>query len=77
MGKNSSSNVKGVDEREGKRLLVGRYVIVDQKMAALVKSVDKDGTLALQMVKSKEEKQANVRDVILIEESGVNTFNLR
>lgn len=45
MGKNSSANSKYVDERQGARLLVGRYVIVDTKMIAIVKNLKRDGSV--------------------------------
>ena len=77
MGKNSSANSKFVDEREGARLLVGRYVVVDSKIIAIVKSLKRDGTVNVQLIKTKEEKTYKISEVKLLEEFGVNTFNLK
>ena len=63
------------DEKEGLKLLVGRYVMYDQKVA-YVKSLNSNGNMELIEVLSKKEHTVQYPDanLQLIERFGVNIF---
>jgi hypothetical protein len=65
-----------VFEREGLRLLVGRYVIY-QKRIALLKAINRDNTVDLQNLVTGSIKQGvKMKNIKMIEHSGVNVYDM-
>ena len=63
-------------ERDGLRLLVGRYVIY-QKRIAMLKAINRDYTVDLQNLTTGTVKQlVNMKRVKMIERAGVNIYDL-
>ncbi len=70
------ATVAEVFERDGLRLLIGRYVIY-QKRIALLKQINRDHTVDLQNLSTGTVKQGvKMKKVKMIEHSGVNIFDL-
>lgn len=62
-------------EREGKRLLVGRYALYDSR-PAYVKGLSGDHKVEIIETIQKKERKVDVSSLALLETSGVNIFKL-
>lgn len=71
----NDSPVPSVTERAGKRLLVGRYCLVNNR-PAYVRGLTGGQVVDVIETFSKRERKIDVKDISLLETSGVNVFKL-
>jgi hypothetical protein len=66
-------------ERSGKRLLIGRYCLIDKKKPYRVTSLNSNGTVNLKHVVNPNDILSNIAlsKITLIEKSGVNIYDLK